>query len=74
MDIIVRRLPADRRGADIVDPLLTDLEVCLARGRNAIDAAAAHEDVDVSMIPLPAASVGMLIESHDALYGESWRG
>lgn len=74
MDIIIRRLPADRRGEDIVDPLLTDLEAAIDCGRNAIDAASMSEEVDISMVPLPAAFVGGLIETHDALYGESWRG
>jgi hypothetical protein len=74
MDIIVRRLPADRRGEDIVEPLLSDMTACIMRGRNEIDAASMSEDVDISMVPLPTAYVGALVETHDALYGESWKG
>jgi hypothetical protein len=74
MDILVRRAPADRRGVDIVDPLLSDLGAALARGRNEIDAASQSENVDIGMVPLPSAFVGALVEVHDALYGESWRG
>lgn len=74
MDIIVRRLPADRRGDDIVEPLLSDIDACVARGRNEIDASSMSEDVDIDMVPLPNAYVGALIETHDALYGESWKG
>lgn len=74
MDIIAKRLPADKRGDDIVEPLLSDIDACIARGRNEIDAASMSEDVDIGMVPLPAAYVGALIETHDALYGESWKG
>ena len=74
MDIIVSRLPADKRGDDIMEPLLSDVDACIARGRNEIDAASMSEDVDISMVPKASAYVGALIETHDALYGESWKG
>ena len=38
ISIIVERAPADRTGADIVDPLLTSEPAALERGRNEIDA------------------------------------
>lgn len=37
ISIIVERPPADRSGADIVDPLLTSEPVAMERGRNEID-------------------------------------
>nr|WP_321465172.1 hypothetical protein [uncultured Desulfobulbus sp.] len=37
ISILVERLPADRTGDDIVDPLLTSETAALERGRNEID-------------------------------------
>ena len=74
MDILVIRNGGDIQGPDILEPLLADTAAGVARGRIAIDAASARAEETLDVYMRPGIQLGDLIEVHDALYGESWRG
>lgn len=74
IDILVVRGDGLRQGEDIEDPLLSSIEVALARGRNEIDANSGLQEVVVEATIKPSSLPGELAEVHDALMGRSWRG
>jgi hypothetical protein len=73
ISLIVERAPADRTGADIVDPLLTSETAALERGRNEIDGSSSHrETVSISGPHRRWISPGGLVEYHGRR--ATWRG
>jgi hypothetical protein len=75
IDVFVQRYTGDLRGPDIVDPLLTELGVVLARGRSALDSQALlQQTVQQEIVFRPGIRLGQLIETHDAMQGVSWKG
>ncbi|MBF0151940.1 MAG: hypothetical protein HQL84_18140 [Magnetococcales bacterium] len=62
------------RGLDISDPLLTSDEAKRSRGRAEIDAGESLQEVSLSCLHRPGFMPGQLVEVHDALMGQSWRG
>ncbi|MBF0341888.1 MAG: hypothetical protein HQL95_13135 [Magnetococcales bacterium] len=62
------------RGTDISDPLLTTDEAKRSRGRAEIDAGEALQEVSMTCLYRPGFMPGQLVEVHDALIGQSWRG
>lgn len=57
----------------IVDNLLTDLSVCLQRGRNDLDTRA-HGGQIVTMVTRfrPGLLLGQVVKVQESLFGESW--
>ena len=74
-DVFVLRGDATHRGSDVVDPLLTTIEVCLARGRNELDEQASGLQ-DVSLVCLSRANLrlGQVCQVVDLLDGSTWYG
>ena len=75
IDIFVQRYAGDLRGSDIVDPLLTELSVALARGKTELDEQALlQQNVQQEVAFRVGVRLGQLVETHDALQGVSWKG
>ena len=77
IDIFAERIPAGgtaNRGPDVVDPLITELSVALARGQVEIDSNVPLRTVQISAKFRTGLRVGQLIEVIDSLQGISWRG
>lgn len=73
--IIVTRGAGNKRGEDIADALLSTVEAQLARGTAELDAhSTAPQTVNLSTVYRTGVSLGQLIEVHDALQGQSYRG
>ncbi|MBF0180553.1 MAG: hypothetical protein HQM03_11075 [Magnetococcales bacterium] len=62
------------RGPDISEPLLTTDDAKRSRGRAEIDAGEPLQEVFLTCLHRPGFMPGQLIEAHDALMGQSWRG
>ncbi|MBF0342508.1 MAG: hypothetical protein HQL95_16315 [Magnetococcales bacterium] len=62
------------RGADISDPLLSSDEAKCSRGRAEIDAGEALQEVSMTCLHRAGFMPGQLVEVHDSLMGQSWRG
>ncbi|MBF0419458.1 MAG: hypothetical protein HQL78_04765, partial [Magnetococcales bacterium] len=73
-EIFCQRGDGAFRGADISDPLLTSDEAKRSRGRAEIDAGEALQEVSLVCLHRPGLMPGQLVEVHDALMGQSWRG
>lgn len=74
IDIFVMRGEGDKRGEDIIDPLMTSLACALSRGQVEIDRNARSRDVQMSAKFRPGLEVGQLVRVLDALQGEAWEG
>jgi hypothetical protein len=74
IDIFVSRFAGDRRGEDIIEPLLTDLAPALSRGQVEIDRSAYMRSVQMSANFRPGLKTGQTVEVIDSLQGEAWRG
>lgn len=75
IDIIVQRGAGDKRGDDIVDPLITAVSVAIARGRNELDErASAMQDVQVETVYRTGVRTGQLAKFLDAQNGVVWYG
>ncbi len=73
--IVVIRGAGDRKGSDIIDPLLYSLEAKLARGAAEMDAnAEQQQNVDLTITYRTNLRLGQLVEVQDAVQGETWRG
>jgi len=74
IDIIVVRMPGDKQGQDIVDPILSNTNVAVLRGIAEIQD---NEPVDVVTLSTNYRSgvrKGDIAEVIDELQGEVWRG
>lgn len=75
IDIFVQRYGGDARGPDIVDPLITDIDVALSRGRAELGKQALLQQTVSQEIKFrTGVRLGQLVETHDAMQGVSWRG
>lgn len=72
--IIVQRLPADRPGSDIIEPLAVTDFVALDRGRQEIDDNTPARLEDVTVVYTAGVSLGDTVKVSDALQGPSWTG
>jgi hypothetical protein len=59
---------------DLVDPLITSLEAALSRGRAEMDRGEALQIVRLATVFRAGGSPGQLIEVHNNLQGQAWRG
>ncbi|MBF0182600.1 MAG: hypothetical protein HQM03_21505, partial [Magnetococcales bacterium] len=73
-EIFCQRGDGAFRGPDISDPLLTSDEAKRARGRAEIDAGESLQEVFLTCLHRPGFMPGQLVEVHDSLMGQSWRG
>ncbi|MBF0436310.1 MAG: hypothetical protein HQL77_13175 [Magnetococcales bacterium] len=73
-EIFCQRGDGAFRGADISEPLLTSDEAKRSRGRAEIDAGEPLQEVSLTCLHRPGLMPGQLLEVHDALMGQSWRG
>ena len=74
VSVLVTRGSGDRRGEDVVDPLLTAEPVARERGRNLIDAASTRRQIVTLTCPFTALhDHGSLVEVREAADGP-WRG
>lgn len=74
IDIIVQRGDGLNKGEDVVDPLINDVAVALARGRMEIDSRVSKTVVEITAKHRVGVKTGLLIEVQDALMGKTWRG
>lgn len=73
--ITVRRGAGANPGDDIVDPLIANREVAIARGRNELDErASGFQPVTVELPHRPGIRPGQIIEVIDMLFGVTWYG
>ena len=73
--IFVTRGAGDKRGEDIVDPLLSTVEAQLARGTMELDAnSTTPQTVNTTIVYRSGVGLGQLVEVHDAIQGQSYRG
>ena len=62
------------QGEDIAEPLLSDFLSKQSRGRAEIDAGESLQEVSLTCVFQPNVMPGHLVEIHDAMMGQSWRG
>lgn len=74
VDIVVIRGEGDKDGGLIESPLINTVEVALVCGRNAVDSNSKSRTVTVLAIHRPGMRLGNIVEIHDSLVGEVWRG
>ena len=73
-EIFCQRGDGAFRGTDISDPLLTTDAAKISRGRSEIDAGESLQEVSITCLHRTGFMPGQLVEVHDALMGQSWRG
>lgn len=74
-DLFVQRGSGLLRGDDIVDPLLTTVEACLARGRVELDEqSSGMQEVEKVVQYRPGFRAGQVIQGQDLLTGQIWYG
>lgn len=74
-DLLIVRGNGDKRGEDIIDPLLTTEAVCLVRARNAIDEAASGlQPITVECVYQRNAMPGKVALFYDQGTGNPWYG
>ncbi len=74
VNIIAQRGDGAHPGPDIVDPLIGSVPVATERGRAEIEAGSGLRATRLIAIYRDGLLPGQLVEVHDALQGESWRG
>ena len=73
--IVVIRGAGDRKGEDIISPLLWTIEAKLARGTAEMGAhAEPMQSVSLTIVYRPGLRLGQLVEVNDSIQGASWRG
>lgn len=74
VDIVVIRIPGDKKGPDIVDAILSNTTVALLRGTAEIQDNEPIDIVSLSTNYRTGANKGQIVEVIDELQGEVWRG
>lgn len=75
VDIIVLRGAGDKRGPDIVEPLISEPVVAVERGRNELDLhSVLQQPIQMTTVFRTGVELGQLVEVVDAMQGEVWRG
>jgi hypothetical protein len=75
VDIFVIRGNGDKRGEDIVDPLIGSIPVAIVRGRNELDERAeAMQLVEVETVYRTGVRLGQTARFLDMQTGEAWTG
>jgi hypothetical protein len=75
IDIFVQRDAGDKRGEDIVDPLIGSLPVAIARGRNELDEhAQPMQTVTMEAVYRDGVRLGQTVMVNDSRAGVFWVG
>jgi hypothetical protein len=74
IDIFVSRGGGNKRGPDVIEPMLCSMAPALSRGQVEIDRNAYMRSVQMSANFRPGLKTGQTIEVVDSLQGEAWRG
>ena len=74
VEAYVQRGLGDLPGPDIIDPLMSELQVLVLRGATAIDRASNLQKLYLDLVYRPFVQRGQLVEVQDVLQGENWRG
>jgi hypothetical protein len=75
IDIFVQRYAGDRRGEDIVDPLIGSIPVAIARGRNELDERAQPMmPMELETVYRDGLRLGQLVFVSDSNSGSAWIG
>lgn len=75
VDAIVRRGAGDKLGDDLVDPLVSEIAVLQARGRNELDASSTpKQPIRYECVYRAGARAGQLALAGDSLHGQLIRG
>jgi hypothetical protein len=75
VDIFVYRGSGDKRGEDIVDPLIGSVPVAIVRGRNELDErASGMQRVEVTTLHRIGVRLGQTARFADMQTGEVWTG
>lgn len=73
--MVVKRNAGDKIGQDVIDPLITLVNVGLSRGRAELDQQASNlQTVNVQTVFRSGVKSGQLAEFNDNLQGETWKG
>lgn len=67
-DIVVIRGGGTRQGEDVIDPLLTTVSACLARGRIELDAASGLQPIEMECLYRDGLLLGDMVEINDPLH------
>ena len=74
-DIFTQRGAGDKRGDDVVDPLITSTPVAIQRGRNELDKQAhSPRDVEVETVYRTGVRLGQVAKFYDSQTGLEWLG
>ena len=75
IDLFVQRGIGDKRGEDVVDPLITSIPVAIQRGRNELDAQSSGlQDVTVDTVYRDGVRLGQVAKFYDSQTGLEWVG
>ena len=74
MNITVKRYNADHPAPDIVEPILTDINAALERGRNELDKGEDFQTVRITALYVAGIAPGALVEVKDYFQGAPYRG
>lgn len=74
VDIVVARLPGDKKGPDIIDPILSNNTVALLRGTAEIQDNEPLDIITLSTNYRTDVKKGQIVEILDELQGEVWHG
>lgn len=74
IDIFVQRNPGDRRGEDIISPLITELSVALSRGQVECDRNAPARTMQLDVTFRLGLMTGQTVQIVDSLQGQVWVG
>lgn len=75
VDVFVIRGAGDKRGEDIVDPLIGSIPVAIVRGRNELDErASAMQQVEAETVYRTGVRLGQTARFSDMQTGEVWTG
>lgn len=73
-EIVCQRGSGQYQGNTISDPLLATTEAKISRGRAEIDAGEDLQAVTLVCVYRPSVMPGQIVEVHNAIMGQSWRG
>lgn len=74
VDIVVIRVPGDKKGPDIIDPLLSSNNVAIQRGTTEIQDNEPIDTISLSTNYRSGVRLGHIAEVIDILQGRVWRG
>lgn len=74
VDIVVIRIPGNKQGPDIVDPLLTNTTIAISRGEAEIQDNEPIDSIALTTNYRTGVKMGDIVEVLDSLQGKVWKG